>query len=360
VGWVKRRQALRKSWRSSKDAEMDGEECMEVTHETLETSNQEASVEESNAMIESNAKTTRSSEDNGHDYDITVEVEGPADQLNTQVNIADDAMVENTKKFLKADEDFTEAKTLFEGSFIENYEAILKTLKMFPEAEIKDDDCTSPRNLLITEPHPQTDKERSLCCVYSSMFRNIILMHCVVSTVYTVYRVFLVALVKLAEQGRDHKPVGKTEFQPLVLDLLDWTEVDNADYQADELDNNPVHKMQEDLLDKSEKCMAKQMYLVDAIHTDQVPGMLNTEERRTYFNHRLACSQINYLRYLKMIPLVAVPADDLSKLACSTCYSQYLPRIPRARWKVLCCLTCTSTTELTDILAKNTNLRDKI
>ena len=192
------------------------------------------------------------------------------------------------------------------------------------------------------------------------MFRNSILMHCVVSTVYTVYRVFLVALVKLAEQGRDHKPVGKTEFQPLVLDLLDWTEVDNADYQADELDNNPVHKMQEDLLDKSEECMAKQMYLVDAIHTDQVPGMLDTEERRTYFNHRLACSQINYLRYLKMIPLVAVPADDLSKLACSTCYSQYLPRIPRARWKVLCCLTCTSTTELTDILAKNTNLRDKI
>jgi len=126
--------------------------------------------------------------------------------------------------------------------------------------------------------HPQTDIERSLCRVYSSMSRNIILMNCVVSTVYTVCSVFL-ALVKLAE-------------------------LENADYKVDEFDNKPVHKLQEDLSDKSEECGAKLIYLVDAMHTDQVQSMLDIEERRTYFNHRLACSRINNLRYLKMIPLV--------------------------------------------------------
>jgi len=136
--------------------------------------------------------------------------------------------------------------------------------------------------------HPQTDIERSLCRVYSSMSRNIILMNCVVSTVYTVCSVFL-ALVKLAE-------------------------LENADYKVDEFDNKPVHKLQEDLSHKSEECGAKLIYLVDAIHTDQVPGMLDVEERRTCFNHRLACSRINNLTYLKMIPLVIDDPDDPRKL----------------------------------------------
>ena len=119
-------------------------ECMEVTPETLDTSNLEATDEESNAMIECNAKATRSSKDNVHDYDDDT-VEGPDDKSNTKVNIADDG------DDCVLNNDFTEAKTLFEGTFIENYAAILKTLKMFPEAEIKDDDCTSQRNLSIPE-----------------------------------------------------------------------------------------------------------------------------------------------------------------------------------------------------------------
>jgi len=324
--------------------EKDGEKRIEVTPETLDTSNLEATDEESNAMIECNAKATRSSKDNVHEYDDDT-VEGPDDKSNTKVNIADDG------DDCVLNNDFTEAKTLFEGTFIENYAAILKTLKMFPEAEIKDDDCKSPRNLFITEQQPQnnstdlfdeyldqknclknidgtkdttkdcvktslqdsivtqefvmsedksvlelsgsshlqTDIEGSLCSLYSSTFSNFILMHCVVSTVYTVYRVFL-ALVKLAE-------------------------VQNADYKVDEFDNKPVHKLQEDLSDKSEECGAKLKYL-DAIHT--VPGMLDPEERRTYFNHRLACSQINYIRYLKLIPLVNDDTADPRKLMLVT------------------------------------------
>ena len=40
---------------------------------------------------------------------------------------------------------------MFKGTFMENSEAILKALNMLLEAKIKDDDCTSQRNLSIPE-----------------------------------------------------------------------------------------------------------------------------------------------------------------------------------------------------------------
>ena len=393
---------------------------MEVTPETLDTSNQEATDQESNTKIEMNDEVTRIFKEDVHD---DVENAEFGDQMITEVNMdqtlakeinlafVDEnsrALLENAKEPMKADEDGKEIKTLFEGSFLENSEAILKTLNMLTEAEIKEDDHASQRNLsfperlsenssaesfdeILDDPSPknilddedmnsttsditndyvetflqdkiatqefemsehdselndakkparteildfsgsprQKNVEDETCCLYNSVPRVIALtlllsMHCALSMVYEVLSVILLALLitlfhdrpvvgcrVLPMQGEVHMASWKT-------DLLDWPVVENADYKVDEFDNKPEHKLEEDLSDKSEECGAKLMYLVDAMHTDQVPGMLDTEERRTYFNHRLACSRTNNLRYLKMIPLVNDDPADPRKLMLVT------------------------------------------
>ena len=73
-------------------------------------------------------------------------------------------------------------------------------------------------------------------------------------------------------------PDENTELQHLVLALLDWLVVET---EEDEMES-----------------------LGSAIHTGLVHGMIDTEERWTYFIRRLACSHNYCLRYLNIFNLV--------------------------------------------------------